>query len=171
MLRNLSNKLARQSKVENYSRPFSKLGRQSNVRKTVIPQIRYFSNEEAKKSFRETLEKLKRDRAASSDKIKTEKSIEDIEEASMDPNVTPDESSKTGESEKEEPNPNPNEETSSKINPQELYYKAVSFVGESREFLEDNFRMAWAEMTGSSKPSNLERKFEQASYIPRLISL
>lgn len=113
---------------------------------TAALQIRPFSNE----AFKEALEKVKKDReqkeALLGEKTNTVDSEEDL---SKDKAETP------------------KDDLESKVNVAELRYKAFAFARDAKEFISVNFKEAWGEMTGSSKESVLERKFEQSQSFRR----
>ena len=119
----------------------------SNLHCATALQIRNFSND----SFKEALNKVKKDReeAAAGDDIP--KPLNSEEEGSKD----------------EVKEDSPKEAASSKINIAELRFKTFEFVRNSKELFQDNLKAAWGEMTGSSRESVLEKKFEQSQSFRR----
>ena len=109
-------------------------------------KARAFSNE----AFKEALNKVKRDR--------------EEEEALRGENVKPLDPEENPSKEKTD---TPKEDSETKVNVAELKFKAFTFMRDAREFLSHNFKEAWGEMTGSSKESVLERKFEQSQSFRR----
>ena len=113
---------------------------------TAALRVRAFSNE----AFKEALNKVKRDR--------------EEEEALRGDNVKPIDQEESPSKEKTDA---AKEESETKVNVAELKFKAFTFIRDAREFLSHNFKEAWGEMTGSSKESVLERKFEQSQSFRR----
>jgi hypothetical protein len=128
-------------------------------------QFRSFSNEALKEAFK----KVKRDREAAAaaeagidNEAKVDKSECEKVGATPDTDGT---KSDTANETKDDASDDKKSETTAESKPidyNQLYYKAVTFVRNSRESFDDNMRIAWGELTGSSKESSLERKFEQA---------
>jgi hypothetical protein len=104
-------------------------------------QRRYFSKE----SFEETLKKVQKDYSKGAD---TKEEVGGPEDSS----------SKEGEA---------NSKASGGVNPQDVARRVIDFSRTSYDFLQENLRIAWAEMTGQAKESTLERKFEQAATFKR----
>ena len=107
--------------------------------------IRSFSNE----SFKETLRRVQEDREKNATGDKVGESVEE------------------GESKTEKETAAPKVEEAKKINLNELRHKAFVFVREAKSVFTENLTAAWGEMTGSSRESVLERKFEQSSSFKR----
>lgn len=128
-------------------------------------QFRSFSNEALKEAFK----KVKRDReaaAAAAAGINNETKVDKLEEEKVDTTTHTDgaKSDTAADDTKTDAADSKRSDTSaeSKIDYNQLYHKAISFVRDSREIFNDNMKIAWGELTGSSKESSLERKFEQA---------
>lgn len=142
--------------------PYSGTGRRitklpipsSVVNPSFTHQIRYFSNESLKEAF----QKVKRDReaAAAAARIETPEKPVDGEEIK-------DDSEKINDTKKEEVK----DDAASTINVEELRFKAFAFVRDAKLAVEVNLKAAWGEMTGSSKASVLEKKFEQSQSFRR----
>jgi hypothetical protein len=132
-------------------------------------QFRSFSNEALKEAFK----KVKRDREAAAnaeagisnetnDDSNADKPEDEKVAATTDTDST---KSETADDTKDDAADGKKSDTTTEskpINYNELYYKTVTFVRDSRESFDDNMKIAWGELTGSSKESSLERKFEQA---------
>jgi hypothetical protein len=104
-------------------------------------QRRYFGKE----SFEETLKKVQKDYSKGAD---TKEEVGGPEDST----------SKEGEA---------NSKASGGVNPQDVARRVIDFSRTSYDFLQENLRIAWAEMTGQAKESTLERKFEQAATFKR----
>lgn len=106
---------------------------------------RSFSNE----SFKDTLRRVQenREKTAAGEKVG--------------------ESAEEGESKNEKATGAPKAEEASKINVNELRHKAFVFIREAKSVFTENLNAAWGEMTGSSRESVLEKKFEQSTSFKR----
>ena len=105
---------------------------------------RYLSNE----SLKETLKKVQQE--------KQEREAESATAAGEDAT-----SSSSSAKDKEE------ETTKAGPDATEVLNKVMEFVRNARQVIDENLRIAWGEMTGSTKESVLERKFEQAESFRR----
>jgi hypothetical protein len=134
-------------------------------------QFRSFSNEALKEAFK----KVKRDReaaAAAAAGINNETNSEtnvdksDDEKATLTATTDTDGTkNETADDTKDDAADGKKSDTTTESKPIDynaLYYKAKTFIRDSRESFDDNMKIAWGELTGSSKESSLERKFEQA---------
>ena len=110
---------------------------------TFTLHTRYLSNE----SLKETLKKVKQD--------KEEREAESATAAGQDP------TSSSSAKDKEE------ETTKAGPDVTEVLNKVIEFARNARQVIDENLRIAWGEMTGSTKESVLERKFEQAESFRR----
>ena len=144
------------------------------VNSSFTQQIKYFSNEALKEAFL----KVKRDREAaaaaaaaapsggSKAEVETPEKPVGAEEIKHDAEKIDDakkEEPKGDDAKKEEPKG----DAASTINIEELRFKAFAFVRDAKVAVEVNLKAAWGEMTGSSRASVLEKKFEQSQSFRR----
>lgn len=146
------------SKITKLSTPLSV------VNSSFAQQINYFSNESLKEAFL----KVKRDReaaAAASAAAASAGSEAEVEtpEKPVDSEETKDSAEKIDDAKKEESKSG----AASTINVEELRFKAFAFIRDAKVAVEVNLKAAWGEMTGSSKASVLEKRFEQSQSFRR----
>ena len=108
-------------------------------------QPRYLSNE----ALKETLKKVKQE--------KEERAAESATAAGEEPASSSSSSAKDKE----------DESTKAGVDVNEVLGKVMEFVRNARQVIDENLRIAWGEMTGTTKESVLERKFEQAESFRR----
>jgi hypothetical protein len=143
----------------------TKLSAPSNVvNSSFTQQIKCFSNESLKEAFL----KVKRDReaaAAASAAAASGGSKPEVEtpEKPVSSDETKDSAEKVDDAKKEEPKGN----AASTINVEELRFKAFALIRDAKVAVEVNLKAAWGEMTGSSKASVLEKRFEQSQSFRR----
>jgi hypothetical protein len=134
------------------------------VNSPVTQQIKFFSNESLKEAFL----KVKRDReaaAAASAAAASGGSKAEVEtpEKPVSSEESRDAAEKVDDPKKEEPKRN----SARTINVEELRFKAFAFIRDAKVAVEVNLKAAWGEMTGSSKASVLEKRFEQSQSFRR----